>query len=668
MAKALPTKIGKWKVIRQLESGAFGQTFLAQDSTNPNVFAALKFLVSSPLQEDFEVTRTRFERERKILASLDSPYLCRLLDDDVSGERPWIAIDYLPGKSLKSKISEDKALNETEWFRLAHDLLSGLSYLHKLEVIHRDLNYGNILDTSLGYRIIDFGISYKQGLPTVTVGPLTHFLFTSPEQLIPDGKITTKSDIFALATLLVYAGTNRSPWTNDPTAMTDKRSALSSFEIPPNTISAEPIYHGLSTNQKILLQQMHQKDPAKRPTAVQALEMLKQLATRAYLKPVSSTSSSNRPTPGLKPSPRPVKKVPAPRQAVQKKAIAPKPIVAKRKPVARAPFIVPERAASKGKGFLEKYWKDILIFWITTPIGWLIYRAVKDRGLAGKIGANPKFNNFRTWKIAFLLLHGFSVGLLTPLVGIPLAVKIKRPIFNAFVGFNLISVFLIFNSLASIPEDAELPNSTGFLLLANWILGFFFKYFAAPLARKQAPVIDTPTPSQELARSSEKIDLFDDEDALADLHEKYQLAGQGSSWERLQGIVQEVLEFEGMERFNIEFAQTNISGIYFQGYREEDGAITIEAAANLSVKPKITAEQSSRIIAAGWEPPAGNNPNFIQFLEINESGLESVASLIIKTLRDGYGASLEGLEPIFNVINGSEVTYVNFEEFKRLTR
>jgi serine/threonine protein kinase len=655
VAKALPTKVGKWKVIRQLESGAFGLTLLAQDSTNPDVFAALKFLVSSPLQEDFEVTRTRFERERKILASLDSPYLCRLLDDDVRGAQPWIAIDYLPGKSLKSKISEDRTLDETEWFRLAHDLLSGLSYLHKLEVIHRDLNYGNILDTSLGYRIIDFGISYKQGLPTVTVGPLTHVLFTSPEQLLPDGKITTKSDIFALATLLVYAGTNRSPWTNDPTAMTDKRSALSSFEIPTNTISAEPIYHGLSTNQKILLQQMHQKDPAKRPTADEALAKLKQLATRAYLKPVSSALTSNRPTPGLKSSPRPVKKAPVPRPPVQKKAVAAKPVVAKRKPVAKAPFVVPERVASEGTNFFKKYWKDILIFWITTPIGWLIYRAVKDRELAGKIGANPKFNNFRTWKITYLLLHGFSAGLLTPIVGIPLAVKIKRPIFNAFVGFNLISALLIFNSLGSLPEDAELPNSTGFLLLANWILGFFFKYFATPRARKQET-------------SSEKIDAFDDEDALADLHEKYQLVEQGSSWEKLQSIVQEVLVFEGMERFNIEFSQTNIAGIYFQGYREEDGAITIEAAANLSVKPKITTEQSSRIIAAGWEPPAGSNPNFIQFLEINESSLEAVASLIINTLRDGYGASLEGLEPIFSVSNGGEVTYVNFEEFKRLTR
>lgn len=660
MSKAIPATIGKWKIHRQLESGAFGMAFLAEDIKRPLTFAVIKFLVSSPLQEDISVTKERFARERKILSSLDSQYLCRLLDDDLNANPPWIAIDYLPGKTLKSIISDAHTLNETEWFRLANDLLNGLSYLHKQDVIHRDLNYGNVLSTSLGYRIIDFGISYKQGLPTVTVGPLTHVLFTSPEQMTKGGKITTKSDIFALATLLVYAGTNRSPWTNDPSAMTDDRSPLATFEIPNNTVNGEPNYHGLSSNQKMLLKLMHEKDPAKRPTADQALELLKKLATRAFLNPVASTPSP-RPTPGAKPAPRPVKSAPAARQPARKKAVAPKPA-----PAPKPAMVVPERVKREGPSFIEKYWKDILIFWLTTPIGWLIYRAARDRNFTLKIANNSKFNNFRTWKITFLLVHGFTAGLFTPLVGIPLAIKLKRPLFNSFIGFNFISTCILFTSIGGTPEGGQMSNPTGALLIINWIAGFFFTYFATAempeFGRGESKKVAAP------AVSSEKIDPLDDEDALADLHEQYQMAAVAPSWEKLGTLVREVLEFEGTERFNIEFSKTNIAGIYFQGYREEDGAITIEAAGNLSVKPKVTADQSARLIAAGWEPPANSLPNFIQFLSISESTIEAIADLIVKSLRDGYGASLEGLEPIFSVANGGEITYVNFEEFKRLTK
>ena len=636
MASEAPKMLGKWKMHRPLDKGAFGVAWLAEDSTKPGVYAVIKFLSGSPLEEDISVTKARFARERQILAGLNNQHLCKLLDDDLDFNPPWVAVDYLPGKSLKGTISENYKLDETEWFRLANDLLNGLSYLHKQKIIHRDLNYGNILVTSLGYKIIDFGISYKQGLPTVTTGQLRHTFFTSPEQLLKDGKITTKSDIFSLATLLVYAGTNRSPWTNDPSAMTENISPLAMYEIPNNTVNSEPIYHSLSTNQKLFLRELHRKEASARPTADEALELLRKLATRAFLSPVTTVPSAKKKAQAPKPAPRVVKKSPAPST--------------REIPVVKAP------TKSAAAIFIEKYWKDLLIGWIFTPLGWLAYRYFKKRKAEGpqtELVSSPQ--NLKIWKIAYLVTHAITAGLFAPIAGITLAIKQKSRATSIFIASNTLSVLLVFNAIIETPSGGELPTGSTVLMIFNYIFGFFL------------PVAMRIKPKKVDEVATDRIDPFDNEESLADAHEEYQLLlDRNQTWESLQKLVREVLEYETLERFSISFSKTNIAGIYFQGYLEEDGAVTIEAAADLSVRPRITAEQNTRIIQLGWAPPAKNLPNYLRFLEVDESTLDDVTNLVISTLRDGYGASLEGLEPVFSVATGEGTIYVNFEEFKKL--
>lgn len=637
MANAAPKMLGKWKMHRPLDKGAFGVAWLAEDSTKPGVYAVIKFLSGSPLEEDISVTKARFARERQILAGLDNQHLCKLLDDDLDFNPPWVAVDYLPGKSLKGTISENHKLDETEWFRLANDLLNGLSYLHKQKIIHRDLNYGNILVTSLGYKIIDFGISYKQGLPTVTTGQLRHTFFTSPEQLLKDGKITTKSDIFSLATLLVYAGTNRSPWTNDPSAMTENISPLAMYEIPNNTVNSEPIYHSLSTNQKLFLRELHRKDASARPTADEALELLRKLATRAFLSPVTNAPTAKKPAQAAKPAPRVIKKTPLP---PKKREI----------PVIKAP------AKSAATIFFEKYWKDLLIGWILTPLGWLAYRYFKNRKADGtRVERVTTPQNLKIWKIAYLVTHALTAGLFAPIPGITLAIKQKSRATSIFIASNTLSVLLIFNAIIETPSGEAVPTGSTVLLIFNYIFGFFL------------PVAMRIKPKNVVEVSTDRIDPFDNEESLADAHEEYQLLlDRNQTWESLRKTVREVLEYETLDRFSISFSKTNVAGIYFQGYLEEDGAVTIEAAADLSVRPRITAEQNARIIQLGWAPPAKNLPNYLRFLEVDESTLDDVTDLVISTLRDGYGASLEGLEPVFTVATGEGTIYVNFEEFKKL--
>jgi serine/threonine protein kinase len=667
--------LGKWLMLRPLDKGAFGVAWLAEDSTKRDTFAVIKFLAGSPLEEPIEITKARFEREREILASLDNQHVCKLLDDDLNSSPPWVAVDYLPGKSLQGTVSENYKLDETEWFRLASDMLNGLAYLHKQKIIHRDLNPKNILVTSLGYKIIDFGISHKRGLPQVTVGNLHHFLFSSPEQFVVDGKITVKSDIFCLASLLVFAGTNRSPWTDDPNAMNENISPATWGEIPINTQNNPPRYHSLGSNQKQLLQRMHQKDPSLRPTAEDALELLKSLATKAFLTPVTST----------------------PKVATAKKAsIKSKPVPVAKSRVSKLPLVKPvvQRVASAGGGnprleisenrvrvrdevssslpsktFLEKYWKDILFLWFTTPVGWLIYRAYLKKKSLNTDGASNTVNEFKGWKIGFLLTHGFSFGFFGPIAGIPFAAQIKSRAISIFMAINFFAVLYFFGEIVSTPTGEETATSVSVVWVLNYIYGFFLPLvmrLEKGKKKRDTPPLKIFKPASEI-EESEKIDPFDDEDYLAIGGNILKMTSSPqNSWVSVKETVIEVLKYQTIESFQIEFSKTSISGIYFQGFRDESGCVTIEASSSRSVSPEITRDQNRNIIRAGWEPPTQENPNYVRFLNLTESNFEFISNLIVDTLQNGYSTELEGLIPIFKVISDGEITHLNFEEFKAL--
>ncbi len=73
-----------------------------------------------------------------------------------------------------------------------------------------------------------------------------------------------------------------------------------------------------------------------------------------------------------------------------------------------------------------------------------------------------------------------------------------------------------------------------------------------------------------------------------------------------------------------------------QGYSEPGGYITVEAAANESVKPDLGVANRKGLIKVGWEPPSDGLPNYIKFLDLKESENTEIAKLFVETLRDGY--------------------------------
>jgi hypothetical protein len=87
---------------------------------------------------------------------------------------------------------------------------------------------------------------------------------------------------------------------------------------------------------------------------------------------------------------------------------------------------------------------------------------------------------------------------------------------------------------------------------------------------------------------------------------------------------------------NVEIISNEYTGIYFQGYSEPGGYITVEAASNISVQPPLQIENRKGLIKIGWEPPSDGLPNFIKFLDLKESENSEIAKLFVETLQSGY--------------------------------
>ena len=156
---------------------------------------------------------TRFLREAKHTSSLDHPNIATIYEYGRDQGTSFIAMEFLQGRTL-DKIIPDRSLGYEECLRIAVQVTSALSTVHKSNLIHRDLKPGNILlqdDGSL--KLLDFGIARARDEAGITqhgmlVGTV---LYMSPEQVRGDD-LDFRSDIFSLGAVLYHVMTRALPF------------------------------------------------------------------------------------------------------------------------------------------------------------------------------------------------------------------------------------------------------------------------------------------------------------------------------------------------------------------------------------------------------------------------------------------------------------------------
>ncbi len=213
LALSQGTQVGRYCIIRLLGSGGMGDVYLAQD-TELNRQVALKFL-SFVLASDPNC-RIRFTREAHATAKLNHPNIVTIHEVGEFNSRPFMAMEYVEGESLKSLIEKQKLPVERA-LDIALQLCRGLAEAHAAGIVHRDIKPNNILINNKGLcKLLDFGLAAMQGCESLTKtgSTLGTVNYMSPEQVL--GKdVDTRSDIFSFGVLLYEMLTGRLPFHGD---------------------------------------------------------------------------------------------------------------------------------------------------------------------------------------------------------------------------------------------------------------------------------------------------------------------------------------------------------------------------------------------------------------------------------------------------------------------
>ena len=155
----------------------------------------------------------RFHREARHISNLDHANIATVYEYGKDQGTSYIAMEYLEGNTL-DKILKEQTLGYEECQRIALQVTSALSHVHRAELIHRDLKPGNIMVLHDGtVKLLDFGIARASNESSITqhgmlVGTV---LYMAPEQVRGD-ELEFRSDIFALGAVLYQMMTGALPF------------------------------------------------------------------------------------------------------------------------------------------------------------------------------------------------------------------------------------------------------------------------------------------------------------------------------------------------------------------------------------------------------------------------------------------------------------------------
>jgi serine/threonine protein kinase len=211
----------RYEILRMLGRGGFGVTFLARDMALPSEpLCVIKQLCPKVTDASaLENAQKRFEREAKILGKLGShSQIPRLLNYFVADGEFYLVQDYINGSTLARLVRRTGCFSE-EWVKdFLREMLVLLQYVHKQQVIHRDIKPQNIIRCQDDGRLvlIDFGAVKElvaQAGDSTMKTPTTHFIgtvgFAPPEQF--SLRPVFASDIYALGITCLYLLTGKAP-------------------------------------------------------------------------------------------------------------------------------------------------------------------------------------------------------------------------------------------------------------------------------------------------------------------------------------------------------------------------------------------------------------------------------------------------------------------------
>ena len=226
MPLSVGTRLGPYEILTPLGAGGMGEVYKARD-TQLDREVAIKVLPATLARDPERLAR--FEREAKVLASLNHPNIAQIYGIEETDAGRALVMELVPGQTLKGPLALGEAL------RIAGQIADALEAAHDKGIIHRDLKPANIMITPAGVvKVLDFGLAAvtqsvtadrgdPNNSPTLTIGATQAGMilgtagYMAPEQAA--GQIVDRrADIWAFGVVFWEMLTGQRLFTGDTVA------------------------------------------------------------------------------------------------------------------------------------------------------------------------------------------------------------------------------------------------------------------------------------------------------------------------------------------------------------------------------------------------------------------------------------------------------------------
>ena len=249
----------RYHVRSRIAHGGMATVYLATD-TRLDREVALK-VMHADLAGDADFVG-RFIGEAKSVARLSHPNIVGVYDQGADGDYLYLAMEYVPGRTLRALLRERRWLPWQEALAVIDPVLAGLAAAHQAGIVHRDVKPENVLITGDGrVKVVDFGLARASAaVGTTRAGMIIGSVaYIAPEQ-VTGAPSDARSDVYAAGIVLFEMLTGRQPFTGD-TAL-----AVAYAHVNSDVPVVSSLVGGIPQGVDQLVRAATSRDPQQRPT------------------------------------------------------------------------------------------------------------------------------------------------------------------------------------------------------------------------------------------------------------------------------------------------------------------------------------------------------------------------------------------------------------------